>query len=395
MKSFDTVVCGAGIVGLTLARELISRGRGTVALVEKESGPGLHASGRNSGVLHAGIYYSSDSLKAKFCSSGNRAMKDYCASRGLPLLESGKVIVAKSEDEVPVVRHLHERALANGAEASIIDEGELREIEPEARTSGIALYSPATAVVDPRAVVAALAEDLTRTGRASFMYNTRVLGQDAPGVVRTSSGPLSCGLFINAAGAYSDIVAHAAGLGLEYRILPFKGTYKKIIPSRAAMVRGNIYPVPNIRNPFLGVHFTRNTRGEVYVGPTAIPAFGRENYGIMAGLDREAASIFCRDAMLFMFNRQFRSLALEEPKKYFSPFFLRGARQLVRRLDYGDIADADKVGIRPQLVNYTSRELVMDFVVVREEKSVHILNAVSPAFTCSMPFAKHVVDAYL
>jgi L-2-hydroxyglutarate oxidase LhgO len=115
----------------------------------------------------------------------------------------------------------------------------------------------------------------------------------------------------------------------------------------------------------------------------------------MAGLDREAASIFCRDAMLFMFNRQFRSLALEEPKKYFSPFFLRGARQLVRRLDYGDIADADKVGIRPQLVNYTSRELVMDFVVVREEKSVHILNAVSPAFTCSMPFAKHVVDAYL
>ncbi|HOO71971.1 MAG TPA: L-2-hydroxyglutarate oxidase [Spirochaetota bacterium] len=395
MKKFETVICGAGIVGLTIARELIQRGCRSLAVIEKEGKPGMHASGRNSGVLHAGIYYSTDSLKAKFCAEGNRGMKAYCKKKGLPLVENGKVIVAKNEAEVEVVHELHRRAVANGAQARLIDEKGLNAIEPMARTCGTGLHSPDTAVVDPKSVLKSLVEDLDATGRVTFLFDTRVDGLDSADSIRTENGTVAFDLFVNAAGAYSDIIAHSAGLAPDLKLIPFKGTYRKIIPSKSGMVKGNIYPVPNIKNPFLGVHFTKNTAGDLYLGPTAIPAFGRENYGIVSGIDRESATILYRDAMLFLANPKFRNIAIEEPKKYLSRYFYNSAKELVKHLDFSDIEQSDKVGIRPQLVDWKKKELVMDFMVIRHEKSIHILNAISPAFTCSMPFAKYVADNYL
>ena len=395
MKKFETVICGAGIVGLTMAHELIQRGCRSLAVIEKEGKPGMHASGRNSGVLHAGIYYSTDSLKAKFCAEGNRGMKAYCKKKGLPLVENGKVIVAKNEAEVETIHELYRRAVANGAQARLIDEKELNEIEPMARTCGTGLYSPDTAVVEPKSVLKSLVDDLDATGKVTFFFNTRVDGLDSADSITTENGTVTFDLFVNAAGAYSDIIAHSAGLAPDLRIIPFKGTYRKIIPSKSGMVKGSIYPVPNIKNPFLGVHFTKNTTGDLYLGPTAIPAFGRENYGILSGIDRESATILYRDAMLFLANPKFRNIAIEEPKKYLSRYFYNNARDLVKHLDFNDIEQSDKVGIRPQLVDWKKKEMVMDFMVIRHEKSINILNAISPAFTCSMPFAKYVADNYL
>ncbi|MEK7851576.1 MAG: FAD-dependent oxidoreductase, partial [Deltaproteobacteria bacterium] len=196
-------------------------------------------------------------------------------------------------------------------------------------------------------------------------------------------------------GAYSDKVAHAFGVGLNYKAIPFKGIYKKLRPEKSYLVKGNIYPVPDIRNPFLGVHFTRSVKGDVYLGPTAIPALGRENYGILKGIDLEAIDISLREAVLFFVNPKFREVALTEPRKYIFKYFFEDARKLVKELNPEDIIPSDKVGIRPQLVDWDKKELVMDFMVVRDGGSVHILNSISPAFTSSMEFARFVVDKYI
>jgi L-2-hydroxyglutarate oxidase LhgO len=197
--------------------------------------------------------------------------------------------------------------------------------------------------------------------------------------------------FINAAGAHCDRVARAFGVGLHLRMLPFKGIYKKLKRDKSYLVRGNIYPVPDIRNPFLGIHFTRDVHGEVYLGPTAIPALGRENYGIIEGIDAEGLEILYRDAVLFFTNQKFRDVVLREPRKYLSQFFISSAAELLKELNPADVEPAEKVGIRAQLVDWEKKELVMDFLVVHDGNIIHILNPVSPAFTSSMDLAQKVV----
>ena len=184
-------------------------------------------------------------------------------------------------------------------------------------------------------------------------------------------------------------------LGHRYRLIPFKGIYRKLKKSAPYTVNGNIYPVPDIRNPFLGIHFTRGIHGDVYLGPTAIPAFGRENYGILRGIDGEGWSILWSDAILFGLNPKFRSVALTEPRKYIFSYFFEDAKKLVKKLEPEHVESCDKVGIRSQLVDWTNKEMVMDFLVESSGNAVHILNPVSPAFTCSMALAKHVVKNFL
>lgn len=387
------LICGGGIVGLTIARELLRRGADDIVILEKELAAGIHASGRNSGVLHAGIYYSEDSLKAKVCLRGNLMMKEFCRKNALPLLECGKVIVARSENEVSTLKALYERAQKNGAKVELMDERQLAEVEPEARTAGVALYSHYTAVVDPKAVMKALSGELSSTGKVRLLTGVKFTGLEGSATALTTAGPIRFDTFINAAGAHSDRIAHAFSVGLQYRLIPFKGIYRKLAPRLKDMVRGNIYPVPDIRNPFLGVHFTKSIDGEVYLGPTAIPALGRENYGILSGMDAEAPEILCRDAVLFASNPKFRQVALTEPEKYCPKFFYEDAKTLVKSLRPEDIVPSGKSGIRPQLVDWKTKELVMDFIILRDGKNIHVLNAVSPAFTASMAFAKLAVEA--
>jgi L-2-hydroxyglutarate oxidase LhgO len=391
----EVLIIGGGITGLTIAHELVKQGIGNTLILEKEPELGLHASGRNSGVLHAGIYYTPDSLKARFCIEGNRLLKQYCKERGLTLLETGKVIVTKNEAELAGLQELKRRADASGVNTLLIDKKQLSKIEPQAATYEQALYSPETAVIRPKEILKTLSEELTKSGRAKIVYNTSCLGFRGSRSALTTRGPIEFKWAINAAGTYADSVAHSMGLAKDYRILPFKGTYKRLVKSRSNLVRGNIYPVPDLRNPFLGVHFTKNADGDVYIGPTAIPALGRENYRPLEGLGLESATIMYRNFILLFGNQAYRAAAQSEPKKYFKRFIYNEARQLIPQLRMTDIEDSPKVGIRPQLVHWPTRQLVSDFVVLEDGPSVHVLNAISPAFTSSMAFAQYLVSRIL
>ena len=390
----NVLIVGGGIVGLALARELLARGHENIAIVEKEPELGRHASGRNSGVLHAGIYYAPDSLKARCCLRGNFLMKEYCKERGLPVLEKGKVIVARAEDELPALDELHRRALANGAKVDFLDEKELEEVEPSARTVGRALFSHYTAAVDPKLVLQSLRADLEATGRARLLVGCEMVGRAGPGRASTTQGDIAYRRLVNAAGAHCDRVARHFGLARDYRLIPFKGIYRKLRKGASFPVNGNIYPVPDVRNPFLGVHFSRSVQGDVYLGPTAIPALGRENYGLLSGTDAGGLGILATDAVLFFSNPRFREVALVEPRKYLATFFNRDARRLVKSFDPDLFERAQKVGIRPQLVNWKTKELVMDFLVEAKDETVHVLNPISPAFTSSMDLARTIADAH-
>ena len=395
MQESEFLIVGAGIIGLTLARELIAQGAQKIIILEKEPGLGFHASGRNSGVLHAGIYYPPNTLKAQLCLKGNLLLQEYCQQKGLPLLKTGKVIVARDESELPTLLQLHDRAKQNGASVEIIDEKELTKIEPNAKTFQKALFSHYTAMVDNKAILSSLQQDLLQTNRVEFIFNTELKTLHDEFTAKTTSGNIRFKQFINTAGAHADTIGHLFGVGKEYYLIPFKGIYQKIIPQKADFVNGNIYPVPNLGNPFLGVHFTKNIHGDVYVGPTAIPAFGRENYGILQGIDKEMPKIVLNEIILYCVNPEFRKVALEEPKKYLSKYFFRDAKKLVKELRPEWLTKATKVGIRPQLINLREKKLMMDFLVVKERHSLHVLNAISPAFTSSMAFAKFIIKEYL
>jgi len=391
----QVLIVGAGITGLTIARELVSRGIENILILEKEKSLGLHASGRNSGVLHAGMYYTPDTLKAKYCVDGNRLMKEFCREKGLTLNETGKVILATSPAELGALYELKRRADLCGARAFLIDGKRLHEIEPYAAPCNEALFSPDTAVIRPIEVLEALEAELTQSAKVSIYYDTVFKGLLGDGQAQTSREVIGFEKFINAAGAFADHIAHQFGQAKEYKILPFKGTYKKLTQDRSFLVRGNIYLVPDLRTPFLGVHFTRSADDEILLGPTAMPAFGRENYGIFEGLGREALSILFRDAILLFKNRGFRQIAMTEPRKYLKRFVFNEARELVPELRLSDLTEAEHVGVRPQLIHWPTKTLVMDFIILHDSTSLHILNPISPAFTTSLAFAKDMADTFL
>ncbi len=386
------VICGGGIVGLAIAREVVLRGAGPVLVLEEEEDVGRHASGRNSGVLHAGIYYPPNSQKARFCLEGHRLLRAYIEERGLPLLATGKVVVARREEDLPELEEIYRRATANGAPISWVDEKELQELFPGARTVERALFTPLTATTLPRRVMAALRRDLEEMGVA-FRFGVRCLGPAGSGKLRTTAGVFPFSRFVNAAGMGADRLAHAFGLARHLRILPFQGIYYRLHPRLAPRILRNLYPTPRRGLPFLGVHFTPWPDGQVWVGPTAIPALGRKHYGILRGVDREALAILLREVVLFVRDPAFRAHALLEVRKYLRRFFYADARALFPELRPEDLLPERRVGLRAQLVDVKRGRLVMDYVVVEDGDTLHILNAVSPAFTSAFAFARHLVGS--
>lgn len=387
------LICGAGITGLSIARELLNYGFSDITIIEKEQNLGKHASGRNSGVLHAGIYYTPDSLKAKFCLKGNRLMKQYCRQKGLTLIESGKVIVTKKESELTTLNELYRRAKLNGANVELIDEKALKKIEPYAKTFKEALFSPETAVINPQEILNTLETELSGKG-VKIIKGVTLHDVKGSRTAITDRGDMEFDHFINAAGAHADRIAHMFGLAKQYRIVPFKGLYKKLNKDKSFLVRGNIYPVPDIKNPFLGVHFTKIHDGTVYVGPTATPAFGRENYNVFDDLGIETLKILWRDFSLFLSNEKIRNTAFTEMRKYFKKKFYEDVKDMIEGVSIDDLLPSNKVGIRPQLIDLNKKELVMDFLVIKDSNTIHILNAISPAFTSAFSFAEFVVKEY-
>jgi len=397
MDNYDIVILGAGIVGLTLARELASQKAGRILILEKERQLGVHASGRNSGVIHAGLYYAPDSQRARFCRDGSTRLHAYAEEHNIPLLRCGKVIVATREENVATLETILERAKQNRVEVQKISLAELRELEPQAKSNSHALWSPKTSVVDSKAVLQSLLREL-RDLHVEVSFDERARNF-APNThqLTTAKRQIHYGYLINAAGVYADEIAKSFGLAKDYRILPFKGLYWKAAPEFAAQIQRLIYPAPDVRMPFLGVHITRTTDGHVLFGPTAMPALGRENYSGLQNFSwSDTPAIATNLARMWLANKNsFRNYVNQEIRRYSSRAFYQEARQLVQNLNRSDIAGFYKVGIRAQLVNTAKGLLEMDFVVQRTSNSVHILNAISPAFTCSFAMAEQLTPLVL
>jgi L-2-hydroxyglutarate oxidase LhgO len=393
-KSCDYLIIGAGIIGLTISWELKKKHPlSTIVILDKESEVGLHASGRNSGVLHSGIYYGSDTLKAKVCASGAKEMREFAYEHGIDCHKHGKIIIATSKDDLPTIEKLLTNADNNNINAKRLNEQEIKEIEPYATPYKVGIYSPDTAVVDSKSIVDKLYFLLKSKG-VEFEFNSPLLKQNEQNkTALTPNGGISYGYLYNCAGANADKVARLFGKGLEYTMIPFKGIYYKLRPESNYLLKNSIYPVPDINLPFLGVHLTRAIDGNVYVGPTAIPAFGRENYGILQGMEFEE-SIKISSELISMYlkdSNNFRLLVHTEVKKYFKPWFLKSAQKLVADLKSEDLIPSDKVGIRPQLVNIKTKSIEMDYILEKTESSTHILNSISPAFTSAFSFAKYIL----
>ncbi len=392
VNTTDFLVIGGGVIGVNLALRLREHFPDSkVTLIDKEPDFGMHASGRNSGVLHAGFYYSADSLKARFTRDGNAAMRSYCEERGLSINRCGKLVVAKDESDLPALQVLLERGRNNGVEVQELSAQEAREIEPRVKTFEKALYSPTTASVNPREVMAALTQDARDAGVE--MCSGEAYQGHSGGQVRTSRRRIDCGYVVNAAGLYADRIARDYGFSRNYRILPFKGLYL-YVDDGGQKLRTNIYPVPDLNNPFLGVHFTITEAGAVKIGPTAIPAFWREHYG---GLQNyrfdEFVEIVWREMGLFVRNRNdFRALAFSEMRKHFRSTMARLASELVTGLSARQCTHWGVPGIRAQLLDIEKGVLEMDFRFEGDGRSFHVLNAVSPAFTCARPFTAYLAD---
>jgi L-2-hydroxyglutarate oxidase LhgO len=394
---FDYLIIGSGIVGLAIARELIGRfPNATIALLEKEPDVAFHGSGRNSGVLHAGFYYSKDSLKARFTRDGNRQMREYCYANNLRINECKKVVVATDESELPALYELNKRGKTNGVDVTLIDEKQLAYIDPNVKTFKHALFSPNTATVDPVEVNQAIRNELQKKGVRFFFNEAYVSKLDGNTILSSKKNIFSAIKIINAAGLYADKIARDFGYSEKYTIIPFKGVYLKY-HGKTNPVSINVYPVPVLRNPWLGVHFTVTVDGTVKIGPTSMPAFWRENYNGCGNFNiKEAATILGWESVLFFTNAfNFRNIAFDEIKKYRKSYFASLAEKMVKTMDARGFNEWGRPGIRAQLLNKETKELVMDFVIEGDKNTIHVLNAVSPAFTCSFPFAKWVVENHV
>lgn len=386
----DFLIIGGGVIGLNIARRLRADFPGSsVHLLEKEADCGLHASGRNSGVLHAGFYYSPDSLKAHFTWSGNRLLTEYCEDKKIPLNKCGKLVVARNRAEHSGLDELLRRGRANGIPIHDISAKDAKEIEPRVKTCERALFSPATSTVDPSEVMQAMKKDAVNEN-VQVHCGVRYLGS-SKGRVKTTQGTYDVGYVVNAAGLYADHIARDYGFSKDYRILPFKGLYlySSEVPGS---IRTNIYPVPDLKNPFLGVHFTVAASGKAKIGPTAIPVLWREQYAGMENFRlNEFADVALRGlGLLITANFDFRMLALKEITKFSKSKMVSLASELAEGVKSNHYKSWGRPGIRAQLVNTKKQKLEMDFVLEGDNKSMHVLNAVSPAFTCAIPFSEHV-----
>ena len=388
----DFLVIGAGVIGINVAHELKKRFPDTrVILIEKEQACAAHASGRNSGVLHAGFYYTADSFKARFTRDGNKQLTEYCEEKLIPINKCGKLVVAKDENDLDYLDELFARGRRNGVDIEELDQKQAESIEPRVITFQKALFSPTTSSVDPKIVVKNMEEDAIKKG-VEFYYGYKYLGRDK-NVIKTTGGRIEAGYVVNAAGLYADKIANDYSFSKNHRILPFKGLYL-YSNEPAGAINTNIYPVPDLRNPFLGVHFTIAVDGKIKIGPTAIPAFWREQYNGMDNFQiEEFLDIVRREMALFInSNFDFMRLAFEELRKYSRIYMVPLASKLIKGVKLEDYKVWGKPGMRAQLINIKEKKLEMDFLLEGDHKSMHILNAVSPGFTCCMPFSSYVCD---
>ncbi|MGA5894401.1 L-2-hydroxyglutarate oxidase [Streptomyces venetus] len=388
----DVLVIGGGIVGLSTAYAITRAAPGTrVTVLEKEPGPARHQTGRNSGVIHSGIYYRPGSLKARYAVRGAAEMVKFCAEYGIPHAVTGKLIVATDRSELPRLHALVQRGRENGIPVRELRASQIMEYEPEVRGLA-AIHVGTTGICD----FVAVARQLARGSGAEIRYGTRVVRIDRRperGVaVLTASGDVVRGrVLVNCAGLYSDEIARLTGDDPDVQIVPFRGEYYEL--ARPELVRGLVYPVPDPAFPFLGVHLTRGIDGGVHVGPNAVPALAREGYGWGTVRWRELGATLSWPGSWRIARRHWRYGAGEMRRSLSKGAFAEAVRRLLPGVSEGDLVPT-AAGVRAQAV-LRDGTLVDDFLIREGERAVHVLNAPSPAATASLPIGREVARRVL
>ena len=392
-RETDLLIIGAGIVGLATALETTLRfPEMTLAIVEKEDRVAAHQTGHNSGVIHSGLYYKTGSLKARNCVAGAASMKRFCQQHGVPFEECGKLVVATRPEEVSRLEQLHQRGIANGVPGlRMLNREQFREIEPHC--DGIrGLQVPTTGIVDYTAVAQKYAELIQRAG-GEIVFRAKVLGLREEGdcnIVETSAGIFRARYVINCAGLYSDMITRMAGVHTDLEIIPFRGEYYEVKPERRHLVKALIYPVPDPRFPFLGVHFTRRVNGSVEAGPNALLAFRREGYtGTTPDLN-EAMQMLLFPGFRKMARKYWRMGLAEQFRSWIKAAFVKSLQKMVPELQESDLAPGGS-GVRAQAVD-SNGNLVDDFHFVHSKGMIHVCNVPSPAATASLEIGKEIVD---
>jgi len=385
-------VIGGGIVGLSTAYQLLQRFPATqLILLEKEDGPGRHQTGNNSGVLHSGLYYKPGSSKARLAVQGIRRMVDFCARHAVPYELCGKIVVATEQEEIPRLEALFDRGIANGLQGlEFIGPEQIREIEPHA--AGIkGIRVPTEGIVDFPAVADALCGEIRASGGdIRFSSEVTQLKEVKGWRISTKSGDYEADFLINCGGLHCDRLSKMAGTQDKTRIVPFRGEYYKLKPERQALVRNLIYPVPDPKFPFLGVHFTRLIHGGVEAGPNAVLAFAREGYRATDFNLRDLADTVAFRGF-WKFLARYPSMCWDEFWRSFSKaIFCRSLQRLVPEIQISDLVHGG-AGVRAQALS-PSGELLQDFHFVRQPHALHVLNAPSPAATAALSIADEVIN---
>ena len=394
-ETFDIAIVGAGIVGLAVGRELLQRNPDCRLLIlEKEAQVAAHQTGHNSGVIHSGIYYKPGSLKARLCVQGAAAMLEFVRAHGIPYEQCGKVVVATQQEEIPRLRELYERGTANGVPGLrwLADAGAIREIEPHA--AGLCgLHVPTTAITDFKMVAEQYARLIIAAGgtvrlNAGVESITHIKDQS---ILKTPSGEFRAKYLVICAGLHSDRIARMAGAELDIRIVPFRGEYYEIASPRQQLVRGLIYPVPDPRVPFLGVHFTRRIHGGVEAGPNAVLALKREGYTRTSFSLQDSLASLSYGGFWKMAAKYWANGMGELYRSWSKSAFTAALRKLLPELTEEDIHPAG-AGVRAQALD-RSGKLVDDFLFVHGSRAIHVCNVPSPAATASLKIAEVVADA--
>jgi (S)-2-hydroxyglutarate dehydrogenase len=391
-EAFDVVVIGGGIVGMATAMAVLDRRPCSLLVLEAEAELAMHQTGRNSGVIHSGIYYKPGSLKATLCVRGREAMLRFCEERGVPTELCGKVIVATREEEKAALEVLIQRGAANGVDVQRLAPEELREREPA--VVGVAsVFVPATGIVDYAEVTRAMA-DVVRERGGEVRLASRVVGvrpSASEFTIQTERGAVSARNIINCAGLHCDKIAEMCGLTPGIAIIPFRGEYYDLIESRRGLCKNLIYPVPDARYPFLGVHFTRAVSGKVEAGPNAVLAFKREGYQLSDFSLEDSLSLLGYLGFWKMAGQHWKTGISEMYRSLSKAAFVRSLQALIPEITAADL-EPGRAGVRAQAVDADGK-LADDFRLVEGEAMLHVLNAPSPAATASIAIGEHLAAA--
>jgi L-2-hydroxyglutarate oxidase LhgO len=392
-KPWDVIVIGAGIIGLSSAMEISRRHPGRrILILDKEARPGVHQSGHNSGVIHAGLYYRPGSLKAETCTEGARSMVAFAEEHGIDFEICGKMVVATDAEEIPRLEELHRRGAANGIQGiKELGPEQIRDIEPHVK--GVkALWVPSTGIIDFPAVVRAYARIVSERGQEIRLGAevTGIVRQGGEITVETTAGDFAGKFLVNCAGLHADRIARLAGGDIPLRIIPFRGEYYELRPERRGLVQGLIYPVPDPAFPFLGVHFTRRVGGEVEAGPNAVLAFMREGYTKTKFDPGDMLDTLTYSGFWHMSRKYWRIGVGEMVRSLSKSAFTRALQKLMPEIQESDLIPGG-AGVRAQAVD-TEGKLLDDFAIIHTEGAIHVCNAPSPGATASLMIGRRIAD---